>query len=155
VVAEPFPQQATPELAYASWGARAGAALIDGLIMTIPYFLGIGLIIAGDEGNQDGLIVIGALLILVSVIGPFVYFPAMNGGERGQTYGKRATGIRVRREDGQTPLGFGRGLARYAITFVFANIFYVPLLLDYLWPLWDERNQSLHDKVAGSVVVRA
>lgn len=155
MVAESLTQQAPPQLDYASWGARAGAAALDGLILAVPYILGIVLIIAGDEANQDGLIVIGALLVLVSIIGPFVYFPAMNGSERGQTYGKRATGIRVRREDGQTPLGFGRGLARYAITFVFALFFYVPLLLDYLWPLWDERNQALHDKVAGSVVVRS
>jgi hypothetical protein len=27
-------------------------------------------------------------------------------------------------------------------------------LLDYLWPLWDGRNQTLHDKVANSIVVR-
>ena len=155
MVADSFSQPATPQISYASWGARAGAALIDGLVLAIPYALGIALAVAGDEGDQDGLIVVGVVLILVSVVAPFIYFPVMNGGERGQTYGKRATGVRVRREDGQTPLGFGRGLARYAITFVFAIFFYVPLLLDYLWPLWDERNQALHDKVAGSVVVRA
>ncbi len=25
--------------------------------------------------------------------------------------------------------------------------------LGYLWALWDEQNQTLHDKIAGSVVV--
>jgi uncharacterized RDD family membrane protein YckC len=29
------------------------------------------------------------------------------------------------------------------------------LPLDYLWPLWDTKNQALHDKVVGSIVVRA
>jgi uncharacterized RDD family membrane protein YckC len=27
-------------------------------------------------------------------------------------------------------------------------------LLDGLWPLWDRARQALHDKIAGSVVVR-
>ncbi len=43
---------------------------------------------------------------------------------------------------------------RYAISIVF-GIFVIPALLDYLWPLWDEKKQSLHDKVVGSVVVKA
>jgi uncharacterized RDD family membrane protein YckC len=151
VLAEPL----QPRLDYASWGARAGAYLLDGLILAIPYALGITLAVIGDVNENDGLLIVGGLLIAASFIAPFVYFGVMNGSERGQTYGKRALGIRVRREDGQTPLGFGRGLARYAITFVFAFFFYVPMLLDFLWPLWDDRKQALHDKVAGSVVVRA
>jgi len=28
------------------------------------------------------------------------------------------------------------------------------LFLDLLWPLWDRRNQTLHDKAAGTVVLR-
>jgi uncharacterized RDD family membrane protein YckC len=30
----------------------------------------------------------------------------------------------------------------------------IPLILDYLWPLWDAKHQAWHDKVAASVVVR-
>jgi uncharacterized RDD family membrane protein YckC len=28
------------------------------------------------------------------------------------------------------------------------------VLLDYLWPLWDDKKQALHDKVAKTNVVR-
>jgi hypothetical protein len=31
----------------------------------------------------------------------------------------------------------------------------IPAVLDYLWPLWDRRNQALHDKVVSSVVIKA
>lgn len=31
----------------------------------------------------------------------------------------------------------------------------VPGLLDVLWPLWDGKRQTLHDKIAGTVVVEA
>ena len=27
-------------------------------------------------------------------------------------------------------------------------------ILDILWPLWDQQNQTLHDKAAGTVVLR-
>jgi hypothetical protein len=33
-------------------------------------------------------------------------------------------------------------------------LFVVPWVIDMLWPLWDPRNQTLHDKVVNSVVVR-
>jgi uncharacterized RDD family membrane protein YckC len=152
VIAEASPE---PQLAYASWGSRVGAYLLDGLLLAIPYVLGFVLAIVGDETGSDALLIVGWLIVAASIVLPFVYFAVLNGNERGQTWGKRVVGIRVRRDDGSSPLGAGRALARYAITFVFAFFFYIPMLLDYLWPLWDDRNQALHDKVAGSVVVRA
>jgi uncharacterized RDD family membrane protein YckC len=30
----------------------------------------------------------------------------------------------------------------------------MPQLIDVLWPLWEEKNQALHDKFAGTVVIR-
>jgi hypothetical protein len=39
------------------------------------------------------------------------------------------------------------------MVFLFA-LFTLPLILDYLFPLWDGKNQTLHDKVATSVVMR-
>ena len=29
------------------------------------------------------------------------------------------------------------------------------MLLDYLWPLWDPKNEALHDKIGGTRVVEA
>ena len=46
----------------------------------------------------------------------------------------------------------GLAVAVSAVNDVF-GIFYVPLLLGYLWPLWDKQNQTFHDKVANSIVV--
>jgi uncharacterized RDD family membrane protein YckC len=61
-------------------------------------------------------------------------------------------GIVVVRLDGArlTPL---RALAR-TIAFV-AGWFLSPLwIVDLLWPLWDSKRQTLHDKVVDTVVVR-
>src|SRR4051794_34821721 len=38
---------------------------------------------------------------------------------------------------------------------VAACALFIPTILDYLWPLWDERNEALHDKMAHTWVVRA
>jgi uncharacterized RDD family membrane protein YckC len=55
--------------------------------------------------------------------------------------------------DEDRAIGYGPSAGRYFITFLF-GIFYIPLLLDCLWPLWGGRRQALHDKVANSIVVR-
>jgi hypothetical protein len=45
-------------------------------------------------------------------------------------------------------------VGRYAFTWV-VGLFVGPLILiDYLWPLWDGQNQTLHDKVVDSIVVK-
>lgn len=139
---------------YAGWWSRVGATLIDGLLLAVPIvvlFILAGVTAGEDEDSSAALIVIAYLL---SILIPFVYYTVMHGGERGQTIGKRATGIRVVDEKSGGRLSHGKAFGRYAITFVF-SLFVIPILLDYLWPLWDDRNQSLHDKVAGSLVVRA
>ena len=149
--------QAAPALRYAGWWSRGGALLIDGLIVSVPSVVGIVMLVAagaaGDDDGNGAVALVGLLFIVCAIVLPFVYFPYLHSREHGQTWGKRATGVRVRTSDGSRLTG-GRSFARYAIQVVF-GIFYVPLLLDYLWPLWDARNQSLHDKVVDSVVVRA
>jgi uncharacterized RDD family membrane protein YckC len=36
-----------------------------------------------------------------------------------------------------------------------ALLFAIPLIIDLLWPLWDKRNQTLHDKFAKTLIVRS
>jgi uncharacterized RDD family membrane protein YckC len=67
---------------------------------------------------------------------------------------ERLLGIRVVGEDFQ-PIGYGRAFGRVLIGSILWIACYVPGILDVLWPLWDEKNQSLHDKVVNSIVVRA
>jgi uncharacterized RDD family membrane protein YckC len=59
----------------------------------------------------------------------------------------------VRHAETDRAIGYGPSAGRYFITVVF-GILYMPALLDYLWPLWDKRHQTLHDKVANGIVVR-
>ncbi len=67
---------------------------------------------------------------------------------------------RRRSQAGGPPLGYGRALGRAVVEeflrllnllFVLRGLVWV---LDRLFPLWDKKRQTLHDKVAGSVVLR-
>jgi len=81
------------------------------------------------------------------------YYGVMNGSRRGQTVGKMALSISVRDARTGMPIGFGRAFGRYWITVLFSVLLVVPVLIDYLSPLWDGRRQAWHDKVITSVVV--
>ena len=80
----------------------------------------------------------------------------------GQTPGKMATGISVRLRERPGPPPSAVVLRRLALPVALFVLQLVPLigtvaglarLLDLVWPLWDERKQALHDKVAQTNVV--
>jgi uncharacterized RDD family membrane protein YckC len=81
----------------------------------------------------------------------------------GATPGKKALGIGVRLRDvpGNPPgsavfrrYGFIIGLSLLAAIPLVGTLFSFLALINYLWPLWDDKKQALHDKVAHTNVVR-
>jgi uncharacterized RDD family membrane protein YckC len=52
------------------------------------------------------------------------------------------------------PIGFGRAVGRAAFEYLMAILLFIPWIVDMLFPLWDPRNQTLHDKVTDTVVVK-
>jgi uncharacterized RDD family membrane protein YckC len=119
----------------ASWGSRVGAHLIDFLIF---------------------------LLLLLTIVG-WIFVPALvmarKGEKNGQTWGKQAVGIRVIKANGQD-YEFGDAFVRewvvkWLLFGFIGGFFFLPPFIDYLWPLGDDNNQSLHDKMVESYVVRA
>ena len=141
------------EVVYSGWWRRAAALVIDSLIVTALIVVVIGLAAIVLWANET----LGGILFLLAIVfafaAPFFYWIYWTGKAPGQTIGKKALGIRVRHAEQERAIGYGPAAGRYVITVAF-GFFYVPLLVDYLWPLWDRRNQALHDKVANSVVVR-
>jgi uncharacterized RDD family membrane protein YckC len=123
--------------ARAGWWRRAGAWLLDGLV--------VGLITGILSAVLHG--VGGSLGVLVS-IGYFVFF---EGGPHGAGVGKQAMRIRVVDAQTNAPIGYRRAFIRWLGRIVSALVF----MLGYLWMLWDPENQCWHDKLAGDVVVFA
>ncbi|MGH9011728.1 MAG: RDD family protein [Acidimicrobiia bacterium] len=131
----------------AAWGRRLGAYLIDEVLIRVLALLAV---FALGLRHQFG----GRVLWLLMAA---AYYAVLNGSEMGQTFGKWVFGIQVRDATGEGgTIGVGRAGLRFVTIGLFRLVPFFGLftLLSGLWPLWDARRQALHDKIAGSVVVR-
>jgi uncharacterized RDD family membrane protein YckC len=97
---------------------------------------------------------------LINGAGGVLYNTVLDGAEHGQTIGKRALGIQTRDDATGGAIGLSRAGVRSMVPLLLGFVNYVsPLLgivviLDDLWPLWDAKKQTWHDKAAGSVVLK-
>jgi uncharacterized RDD family membrane protein YckC len=144
----------------ASYGQRVGAYLIDALIALLLTVPGTAVIVAGalagggDEPNGV-LIALGVPLILAGVA-VHVWNQGWRQGASGQSWGKGFTHVRlVRAADGRPPggpVGLGRWFLRQLLGNASGGVYTIVTLL---WPLWDERRQTLDDKILSTLVVQA
>lgn len=104
----------------------------------------------------------GLSFVLLMLAGSVLYSVVFLRWKQG-TPGKLALGLRVRRRDVPGPLpwgtialrvGFVTGLSLLSNLPIAGILVTLVVLLDALWPLWDGKKQALHDKVAGTNVVR-
>jgi uncharacterized RDD family membrane protein YckC len=100
-----------------------------------------------DEEGQGPDLLVGLAAVPLAPL----YFALFHAGARGQTLGKRIAGIAVKDERTLGRLSLGRSLGRAYLMALLWWAFYIGGILDALWPLWDSKNQSLHDKAVGSI----
>jgi uncharacterized RDD family membrane protein YckC len=142
----------------AGWWSRAGAYLIDGLILFLPL-VAAGLTVDTDAG-WAALIAAGIVWVLCVGVAALFYAPVMMARTNGKTLGRMALNIRVVRASGE-PITFGYAVLREVVVkwllfgILGALTGGIAQILDYLWPLWDEQNRCLHDMIVDSRVVRA
>jgi uncharacterized RDD family membrane protein YckC len=153
-----------PRSPYASWGARVGGWLIDFVIFFVVNAIISAALRHSNAGavrftmtTNNGTVVHHdrfsfLALVIVAVLG-IAYSTLLCGSARGQTIGMMAVGARAVRADGHTVLGYGPALGRAVLEEVF-RFTVIVWIIDMLFPLWDRRNQTLHDKAARSVVIR-
>lgn len=106
---------------------------------------------------------IGALSLVQALVG--LVYHVTQWRRRAASLGMRLVGIRIRTwQSPSTLLDWGPILKRWAMFYGVGVLAVIPLLgilaslyvwLAGLWPLWDARRQGLHDKAAGTVVVRS
>lgn len=153
----------------ASWGKRALAYLLDGIILGVilafltPIFVPeytelVDEFSAGIEsGDQAALndfvssiagasIKLGLLSWLVASIYAIAFWVTV-----AQTPGKMVLRISVRHVERPGPIDLPTAIKRRLIPLVGTFIGLLNLV-DLLWPLWDGRRQALHDKVANTLV---
>ncbi len=166
------------------WWRRAGAFILDGILMNLIVTAGawpfvqtpvdeltdwwqraIGAAQIGDPMPTLPSQVVGHMAVIALTVALVHCGYDIIGLSRwGATIGRLATGIRVRALDGSGPLGIEASVRRSAAKFVGDLAAPLPVLstvgtffviIDRLWPLRDPKRQSLHDKFAKTVVVRA
>jgi uncharacterized RDD family membrane protein YckC len=148
----------------AGYGARLGGWLLDWIILAVPGAI-IGAAIGGFHKTQQLVITNGtvtsqphfhasAAVEIIYFVIVLAYGTLLVGNPRGQTLGMMAAGTKAIDMTTGAPIGYGRALGRAAFEVLMSVVFFLPWVLDMLWPLWDAKNQTLHDKVTRTVVVK-
>ncbi len=122
---------------------RLAANIIDNIVLIIPIII-VQLIIFSPE---DPLPAQFAQFILLAI--PVIYHWFFWTRRNGQTPGKFALGIRVIRYDGSEMSDID-ALIR-AVGYHVSGILFG---LGYIWAFFDKRNQTWHDKMARTFVIR-
>ncbi len=144
----------------ASLGDRILAALIDGLIVgayfIIIFFGFLGLI---DSGAIDGLqqsipsearVTVFAIFMIILILPMLLYHLLCEQFMNGQSFGKRAIGIKVVKEDSSQP-SFGTYLIRWFLRIIDSVPSYGIAVVSILLT---EKSQRLGDLAAGTIVIR-
>jgi uncharacterized RDD family membrane protein YckC len=158
----PLPPPLPPGVTYASWRSRGAAFLVD-VVALVALLVPVGAIGGGLAGALADpvtgtppawvFVLIGVLLL--AALGFWLRMFCWQAGSIGQTWGKRVAGIHLVSERTLQPPGGWIGVARYGLRSALGNATCgVYSLVTMLWPLWDERNQTLDDKIMETVVVR-
>ena len=145
-----FPATTSPiDLPKAGFWIRVVASLIDGLILGVVQFI-IGLVLGFAGGAAGGeSMALFAVTWLCSVVVSVTYYVFFTG-YNGQTPGKMAVRIQVIRTDG-TPVGYGKAFLREIPCKFISGIL---LGIGYLMVAFDVQKQGLHDRMAGTYVIK-
>jgi uncharacterized RDD family membrane protein YckC len=141
----------------AGFGERLAAYLIDsfvvGIIVGLPgVCLGVvaGWMMHRESEFGGGVFILLILLyIIIAIAGSFLYYGLM-WSRTGQTVGKQLMRIKVVTVDGIPPsfwLSIGRAVIGYGLS---SSVF----SLGFLWMLWDDQQQTWHDRLFGTYVVK-
>lgn len=130
---------APPDFRYAGWWSRALALMVDWFALSTVFF-----VVPDDASDAVWFVVLFAF--------PLAYFAGFHTYNKGRTIGKALFGIAVRLDEGG-PIDLPRAVARGFVQ----GLLWVTVIggiVDSLAPVGDSRNRALHDRAAGTVVVR-
>ena len=131
-----FPEK---QVVYATFWNRFAAVFIDGLIIGISVQIIDYLIL------QDNPVV----KFIFNVVTGWLYFALQVSGPNMATIGKKAMRLKVTDLNGNR-ITFMQATGRHFGTYISAII----LGIGYFMMLWDPKRQTLHDKMAGTLVIQ-
>ena len=130
-----------PTHQYAGFGSRFVSFIIDTLVLAI-----IGGTVGYSLSSGQQTYVQGWPSLAISYFYNILSWLYWDGA----TIGKKVMGIKVIRVDGSN-VTFATGLIRMVSYLVSA----FTLFLGFIWILFDCKKQGFHDKIAGTIVVKA
>ncbi len=151
---------------YAGIGARFLAALMDGVIIGIPIGIMSTVLSAmlaarvvtraagktynpGMAATDVGSVFAGfGFIMIISVLLSWAYFAMMESSSWQGTIGKRIMGIQVTDINGGR-ISLGRATIRLAVKAFLSGWF----LIGYIMAFFTQRKQTLHDMIAGTLVL--
>ena len=139
-------QHSSTPIRYAGFWIRVAAYLVDTVILYAIFFVlalvfGVSMFTNPTPGPAVYLFIV---LELAIAIGYFVYFES---SAKQATFGKQVVGLQVGRMDGSR-ISMGQALGRYLGKILSTII----LFIGFIMVAWDQKRQSLHDKLAGTIV---
>ena len=135
---------------YSGFWRRVAASLIDSVILgVVGAILGIVLGVAMVSGGTDDTEVVELTGNVVGIFLGWLYYALMESSSKQATIGKIVMGIKVTDLEGNQ-ISFARASGRHFGKIISSLI----LAIGYLMMLWTEKKQTLHDKMAGCLVVK-
>lgn len=143
---------------YSGFWRRVAAHLIDGIVLLPMAFLlpalGKGLILEGflallATGTFVPLLLsylLNLVIILLMLVIYWLYFAKMHSSNKQATFGKMVMGVIVTDTNGNR-MSFARATGR--------NFAKMLLCFGFVMAAFTERRQALHDKIAGTLVVKS
>jgi len=140
---------------YGSFGQRLVAAIIDGVILAIANgiinrLMGHSVTYNMYEGGSTWYThYYSSPGGLINLVINWLYFALQESSPYQATLGKRAMGLVVTSTSGQR-ISFMNATGRYFGKIISTIIIFI----GYFMMLWDDKNQTLHDKMASTLVVK-
>lgn len=129
---------------YASFWQRFVAALIDGIILIIFYFVILVILFMASTGSSGE--VLGSIAILLWFVLNWLYCAFMESSDKQGTFGKMALGIIVA-DLNNNRISFIKATVRHLGKFISLSV------IGYLMVVFTEQKQAFHDMMAGCLVV--
>jgi uncharacterized RDD family membrane protein YckC len=145
----PHGAQAPATTAYASWIYRVLAYIVDGLVAA-PFGI-LAAVVGMGTDEATGLPTINAFYYIFILLAVVIqgYNRWFLQGKTGQSWGKKALGLKLIDEASGQPIGAGKAFLRDLCHLVDSIC-----LIGYLFPLWDAKKQTIADKIVTTIVVK-
>jgi len=137
-------------LDYAGFWIRAGAKILDGLLLGVLFAVPLIVVVIRRTGATAPNEMLGAIQLLQVGMGiTNLAYQIFFLGKYGATPGKMACGLKVVMADG-SPISYGRAAGRFFAEMLSGIICYI----GYLMVAFDEEKRALHDRICNTRVVR-